>query len=136
MILTSYPLLDAFWTILEVVVFALWIWLVISIFVDIFRSHDLSGFAKALWVLGILIVPLLGVLIYLIARGGEMHERVLRAAQVQNEAIRQQLGGLGATSVSEELSRLADLRDRGVLSPEEFEAAKAKVLGANPTRSG
>ena len=67
MILSSYPLLDAFWTILEIVIFVLWIWLVISIFVDIFRSHDLSGFAKALWVLGIFVFPLVGVLIYLIA---------------------------------------------------------------------
>ncbi len=128
MILSSYPLLDAFWTILEVVIFVLWIWLVISIFVDIFRSHDLSGFAKALWVLGIFIVPLIGVLIYLIARGGEMHERTLRAVQAQNE-VQHHLRGFGGTaSVSEELSRLAELRDRGVLSPEEFEAAKAKVL--------
>ena len=129
MALTTYPLLDAFWTILEIVVFVLWIWLVISIFVDIFRSHDLSGVAKALWVLGILVLPLVGVLVYLIVRGGEMHDRALRSAQAQQEAMQHYFRHLsGGPSMADELNRLADLRDRGVLSPEEFETAKAKVL--------
>jgi hypothetical protein len=129
MVLTTYPLLDAFWTILEIVVFVLWIWLVISVFVDIFRSHDLSGVAKALWVLGIFLVPLVGVLVYLIVRGGEMHARALQGARAQQEMLRNYLSAPGgAPSMADELHRLADLRDRGVLTQEEFDTAKAKVL--------
>jgi hypothetical protein len=125
----SYPLLDAFWTILEVFFFALWIWLVISVFVDIFRSHDLSGFAKAVWVLFIFVLPLLGVLAYLIVRGGEMHERAIRMNQAQHQAMQSYARDLaGPTSVADELSKLAALRDQGVLSPEEFEVQKAKIL--------
>jgi cytochrome c-type biogenesis protein CcmH/NrfG len=128
----SYPLLDAFWTILEVFFFALWIWLVISVFVDIFRSHDLSGFAKALWVLFILVLPLFGVLAYLIVRGGEMHERAIRMNQAQHQAMQSYVRDLaGSTSVADELSKLAALRDQGVLSPEEFEVQKAKILDSN-----
>ena len=128
----SYPLLDAFWTILEIFFFVLWIWLVVSVYVDIFRSHDLSGFAKALWVIFIFLLPLLGVLVYLIARGGEMHERAVRMSQAQQEAIQHHLRTLaGPTSVADELSKLAELRDRGVLSPEEFEVQKAKILATS-----
>jgi hypothetical protein len=125
---TSYPLLDAFWTILEIFLFGLWIWLVVSIYIDIFRSHDLSGWAKAAWVLGILVFPLVGVLIYLIFRGGEMHERAIRTARAQNEAMQGYLRGIAGPSPADELHKLAELRDRGVLSPEEFETEKAKIL--------
>ena len=75
MIAYTYPLLSIFWTMLEFFFFVLWIWLLIYIFMDIFRSHDMGGFAKALWVLFVIILPFLGVLVYLIARGGSMHER-------------------------------------------------------------
>ena len=71
----SYPLLGAFWTILEIFLWVIWIWILIWIFIDIFRSRDLSGFSKALWFLFVLFIPLIGVLVYLIARGGSMHER-------------------------------------------------------------
>jgi hypothetical protein len=128
LIASSYPLLDAFWTILEIFLFVLWIWLVISVYVDIFRSHDLSGLAKAAWVLCILVFPLFGVLIYLIMRGGQMHERAARVHQMQNGAMQEYLRGFAGPSVADELHKLADLRDRGVLSPEEFEREKAKIL--------
>jgi hypothetical protein len=74
-IASSYPLLDAFWTILWFFLFVLWIWVVITVIIDIFRSRDMGGFAKALWFIFVIFVPLLGVLCYLIARGGTMHER-------------------------------------------------------------
>src|SRR5579862_6627105 len=86
---SSYPLLDAFLTMLWIFLFIIWIWLLIMVFSDIFRSRDLSGWGKALWVIGIIILPWLGVLIYLIARGGKMHERQIQAAQAQQEAFRQ-----------------------------------------------
>src|ERR1700684_3852695 len=71
----SYPLLDIFWTILEFFLWLVWIWVFVMVIFDIFRSHDLSGWAKALWVLFVAIIPLIGVLVYLIVRGGSMHER-------------------------------------------------------------
>jgi len=72
---SSYPLLNIFWTILEIFLWVIWFWILITVFIDIFRSPDLSGGAKALWFLFVLFIPLIGVLVYLIARGGSMHER-------------------------------------------------------------
>jgi ABC-type multidrug transport system fused ATPase/permease subunit len=130
MIAYTYPLLSIFWTMLEFFLFFLWIWLLIVIFGDIFRSHDLGGLAKALWVLFIIIVPYIGVLVYLIARGGSMHERAVAQAQRQQQAfddyVRQTAGG---SSQVDELAKLADLKSKGVLSDAEFEAQKAKLLG-------
>ena len=74
----SYPLLGVFWTILEIFLWVIWIWILIWVFIDIFRSQDLSGGAKALWFLFVLFIPLIGVLVYLIARGGSMAERAGR----------------------------------------------------------
>ncbi|MGZ4619924.1 MAG: SHOCT domain-containing protein [Frankiaceae bacterium] len=128
---TSYPLLNAFWTILEFFLLVLWIWLLIMVFIDIFRSADLSGGMKALWVLFVLILPLLGVLIYLIARGGKMHERARQQAQAQDEAFQQYVQQAAATappSRADQLTKLADLRDRGMISSEEFEREKARIL--------
>jgi hypothetical protein len=129
-IASSYPLLDAFWTILWIFLFFIWIWLLIVVFSDIFRSHDLSGGMKAFWCFFIIIIPWLGVLIYLIARGGKMHERQLRDAQTQEAQFReyvQQAASSGGDS-ADQLQKLADLRDRGVISEDEFQQQKAKVL--------
>ena len=71
----SYPLLNIFWTILEVFLLVIWFWILITVFIDIFRSPDMSGFAKALWFLFVLFIPLIGVLVYLIVYGGTMNER-------------------------------------------------------------
>ena len=125
----TYPILDIFWTMLEVFVFVLWIWLLIAIFTDIFRSHDLSGGGKAAWFIIVLIVPLLGVLIYLIVRGGSMHERAVAQAKQEQQDFDdyvRQVGGSGNTA--DQLSKLADLRAKGVLSEAEFDAEKAKLL--------
>jgi hypothetical protein len=129
MLATTYPLLDFFWTLLEIVLMVVWIWLAITVFFDIFRSHDMGGLAKALWVIFIIILPFLGILVYLIARGGQMHERADAAAARQHKAFNayvQQTAG--SSSSADELSKLADLREKGVLTPEEFEAQKAKIL--------
>jgi len=125
---SSYPLLNIFWTMFEIFLWVIWIWLLIMVFIDIFRSHDLSGLAKALWVLFVVIIPFLGVLVYLIARGGNMHERAERQAAQQDEALRTYAQQSGGTSSADQLAKLADLRDRGVISAEEFEREKAKVL--------
>ena len=130
---SSYPLLNLFWTMFEFFLWVIWIWILIWVFIDIFRSHDLSGWAKALWFLFVLIIPLVGVLVYLIVRGGSMHERAVQQARRQDEAARhyiQQAAASSPASTADQLAKLADLRDRGVISPEEFEREKAKVLAA------
>ena len=126
----SYPLLGAFWTILMIFLWVIWFWILITIFIDLFRSRDLSGWAKALWFIFILILPLIGVLVYLIARGGKMHEHAARDAQVQEQQFRQyvqEAAGSGE-STADQLSKLADLRERGVITADEFESQKAKIL--------
>ncbi|HEY2692139.1 MAG TPA: SHOCT domain-containing protein [Streptosporangiaceae bacterium] len=130
---SSYPVLSIFWTMIEFFLWVLWIWILIWIFIDIFRSHDLSGWAKALWFLFVLFIPLIGVLVYLIARGGSMQERAVQQAQQRDEAARsyiQQAAAESPASTADQLSKLADLRDRGVITAEEFEREKAKVLAA------
>ena len=132
----NYPLLDIFITTIYVVVFILWIMLVFQIMTDIFRSHDLSGFAKALWVLFLFVLPFLGAFIYLIVRGGKMHEHAGQAQQHQQQAFRQHVqqaaGTSGAAgspgSIADQLVKLADLKSQGVLTDAEFEQEKAKIL--------
>jgi membrane protein implicated in regulation of membrane protease activity len=125
----SYPLLSVFWTIFEIFLWVIWIWILITVFIDIFRSHDLSGWAKALWFLFVLFIPLVGVLVYLIVRGGKMHERAAQQAQQQNEQFRAYVqDAAGSQSSADQLTKLADLRDRGVITAEEFDSQKAKIL--------
>ena len=125
----SYPLLGVFWTILEIFLWVIWFWILITIFIDIFRSHDLSGGAKALWFVFVLFIPLIGVLVYLIARGGKMHERAVAQAQQQEQQFRSYVQETaGSETTADQLTKLADLRDRGVISAEEFEREKAKIL--------
>jgi membrane protein implicated in regulation of membrane protease activity len=127
----SYPLLGAFWTVFEIFLWIIWIWILIYVFIDIFRSHDLSGWAKALWFVFVLFIPLIGVLVYLIARGGEMQQRAQQQAQQQDQEVRryiQQTANEGNSA--DQLAKLADLRDRGVITADEFEREKAKVLAA------
>jgi len=110
--------------------FFIWIWLLIVVFGDIFRSHDLGGFAKALWVIFVIVVPYLGVFVYLIARGHKMSEHALESAQAQDAAQRQYIQSAAGTSASaaDEIARLAELKSQGVISDAEFEQAKAKAL--------
>ena len=133
MIASSYPVLDAFLTMLYFFLFIIWIWLLITVFIDIFRSRDMGGGAKALWVIFVIILPFLGVFVYLIARGGKMHERAAAEAAQQQKAfdayVRQAAGTEGADTASQ-LSKLADLKAQGTITDAEFEAQKAKVLAS------
>ena len=125
----NYPVLSLFWTMLEFFLFVIWIWLLISIFIDIFRSHDIGGFAKALWCLFVIVLPFLGVLIYLIARGGGMHERSVNEAKAQQRAFDEYVRQTaGSSSAASELATLAQLHDQGKLTDADFEKAKAKIL--------
>jgi hypothetical protein len=129
MLASSYPLLNTFWTILYFFVFFLWLMILFRVIWDVFRSHDLGGLGKAGWLLFILVLPFLGVFVYLIARGGSMHERDVRVAQAQSQALRswvQETGGGGSTA--DELAKLADLRTKGVINDDEFDRAKSKLL--------
>jgi hypothetical protein len=125
----AYPLLGVFWTILELFLWVIWFWVLIYVFVDIFRSPDLSGVGKALWFLFVLLIPLIGVLAYLIVRGGEMHDRSAQQAHRQDEAFRSYVQeAADPQTPADQLAKLADLRDRGVITNAEFEREKAKVL--------
>ncbi len=130
----QYPILDFFLTMLYFFLFVIWIWLLITVFIDIFRSHDIGGWAKALWVIFVIILPFLGVFVYLIARGSKMHERAAAEAAQQQQAfdqyVRQAAGTPGASS-ADQLKKLADLKDQGVLTDAEFEAQKSKILATN-----
>jgi len=125
----DYPLLSVFLTMLEIAAFIIWIWLVIFVFIDIFRSHDMGGFTKALWIIFVILLPLLGVLVYLIARGGGIHERSAAEAQQQEADFRAYVQETAPSpSAADEMAKLADLKASGALSDAEYEAAKAKVL--------
>ncbi len=129
MLAYTYPLLNIFWTMLWFFAFYIWIWLLIVVFADIFRSHDMGGFAKALWVIFVILVPLLGILIYLIARGDKMHERAAeQAAQEQKAFDKYVKETAGGSSSADQLAKLADLKTSGAITDAEFEAAKAKIL--------
>ena len=133
MLASSYPVLDAFLTMLYFFLFIIWIWLLIMVFMDVFRSHDMGGWAKALWVIFIIVLPFLGVFVYLIARGGSMHERAAAQAAEQQKAFDQyvkQAAGTPGESSADQLHKLADLKSQGVLTEAEFEAQKAKILAS------
>jgi len=133
MLAYSYPLLGVFWSMLWFFLFIVWIWLLIVIFADIFRSQDIGGFAKALWVIFIIILPFLGVFVYLIARGGKMQEHAVQQAKDQDQAMRAYIQDVNATSgggTADQLAKLNDLKNQGVLTDAEFEAQKAKLLAS------
>jgi hypothetical protein len=131
MVLATFGSGQVFLSMLWFFLFFIWIWLLIVVFGDIFRSHDMGGGAKTLWVLFIIILPYLGVFVYLIARGGKMHEHAMQAAQQQDQMMRQyiQSATAGSSGPADELSKLADLKAKGVIDDAEFQQMKAKVLG-------
>jgi type VI protein secretion system component VasK len=126
----DYPLLGAFWTMFWFFIWILWIILLFRVFGDIFRSHDLSGWAKAAWLIFVILVPFLGVFVYLIARGHAMSQRDVDQAQARQQAFNSYVQEVAATggSTADELTKLAELKDRGVISVAEFEVQKAKIL--------
>lgn len=124
--MSGYPLLDAFWTMFLFFCWVLWIFLVIWVLMDIFRSRDISGWAKAGWTVLVILLPLVGVLAYEIVHGDHLfgvRGRYSADARAQDEAYRP-----NGTSGASDLSKLADLHDRGVISDAEFERGKEKIL--------
>jgi hypothetical protein len=131
MIAYDYPILGLFWTMLIFFLWFAWIMLLFRVFADIFRTKDMGGFAKALWSIFVLIVPFLGVFIYLIVRGRSMADRDYAEARAEQEAFQayvQQTAGTPA-GTADELTKLAQLKSQGVITDAEFAQQKAKLLG-------
>jgi hypothetical protein len=127
---------DAIGAIFWFMLLVAWFWLVIAILTDLFRDQSLSGWAKGLWCLFVILLPWLGVLVYMIVRGATVHERSLEHAQRSDQEFRRHVQEVAQpASVADELAKLADLHDRGVISDADFEAAKTKLLGQSPTPS-
>ena len=130
---TDYPVLNVFWTIFEIFAFVIWFWLLFVILTDVFRSSDLSGWGKAGWTIFVIFLPVIGILTYLIIRGPSMHERSAQQARQQEEAFRsyvQEAAGSPPSS-ADQLAKLADLRQRGVITANEFEQEKSKILASH-----
>jgi hypothetical protein len=131
MIFAEWQVGQLLWSMLWFTLFFLWIWVVVMVFADIFRSRDLSGWAKGLWTIFVIFLPWLGVLAYLIARGHKMTEHRLQEAEAADQAMQAYIRNTVATpstSPASDLSALAELRDRGVIDESEFQAMKQRVV--------
>ncbi|MEI8238582.1 MAG: SHOCT domain-containing protein [Actinomycetota bacterium] len=127
--IATFGVLQVFFSMLWFFLFIVWIMLVFRVYADIFRSDDMGGVAKAIWVIVCIIFWVLGPMIYIIARGSKMAEHEIKAAQAQETAVRQYIQQTaGTTSVADELHRLSELKDKGVISDAEFQALKAKAI--------
>ncbi len=120
---------DIVWSIFWLFLMVAWFWVMISVVADIFRSKDMNGAAKAIWVAFVILIPWLGVLSYLIVRGDKMHEHNVEAMNKMEEAQKDYIRSIANVSAADELERLAALKDKGVLTDEEFSSQKAKILG-------
>jgi hypothetical protein len=130
MVLAEFGTGQVFWSMLWLFLFVIWVWLLFVVFGDIFRSEDLSGWGKALWSIFIIVVPYLGIFVYLIARGHKMQQHQVEAAAAQDQAMKAYIRnatGSGGSAV-DQLARLAELREKGVISEEEFQQLKAKAM--------
>ena len=133
MLAYDYPILGAFLTMMFFFVWIIWLFLLFRVVIDVFRSDDLGGFSKALWLLFVIFLPYLGVFVYLIARGHKMTERDIAQAQAQKASMDEYVRSVASTStsgggVAAELEKLAALKDQGVLTQAEFDQQKAQLL--------
>ena len=128
LVAADYPFLDVFWSIVVFFAWLAWIWIAITCFADIFRRHDIGGWHKAVWVVFIIVVPFLGVLVYLIAQHDGMRERTLAQAKAQQAAMDQYVRETAGGSASE-IAKAKELLDSGAINQQEFDAIKAKALG-------
>ncbi|HEY3142940.1 MAG TPA: SHOCT domain-containing protein [Acidimicrobiales bacterium] len=129
MVLAEWQVGQVLWSMLWFTLFFLWIWVVIMVFADIFRSPDMGGFAKAIWTLFVIFVPVLGVLAYLIVRGPKIGEHHMQDAQLADDRMQAYVRQAAATPTSD-LGALVDLRDRGVIDDAEFESMKQRVVAS------
>lgn len=129
-VFADFNLGDALLTVLGIFFVVIWIWILITVLVDLFRDHELSGWAKAAWVFFLVFLPVITVLIYLIARGSGMRDRALAEQRHMQQATDAYIREVAHSSPVEELHRLDELRARGAISQEEFDRLKARVLAA------
>ena len=125
---TNWGVGEVLITMLWFMFFFIWVWIAISVIIDIFRSHDMGGIHKAIWLLVVFIFPFLGVFIYLIVRGGKMSQHAAEAAKQQDDAMKAYIRNAAGTTPADELHRLDDLKSRGVINEEEFQRLKAKIV--------
>ena len=123
------PLLNIFWSIFMFFLLVAWIWVIVGVISDVFRSKDLGGVEKALWVLGIIAIPWLGVLAYIVIRGQGMAERNAQAVADAENMRRAYLQDVVGVSTADELTKLAELKDKGIITDAELQAQKARLLG-------
>jgi hypothetical protein len=129
MLIAEFGTGQVFWSVLWITLFIIWIWLLFAIFGDIFRSDDLSGWGKAIWSIFIIFVPYLGVFVYLIARGHKMQEHAVQSAAAQEAALQEHIRSVtGSGSAVDQLAKLAELRDKGVIDEAEFQQLKAQAM--------
>ena len=127
LIAADYPFLDVLWTIIVFFAWVAWIWIAITCFIDIFRRHDIGGGTKALWVVFIVVIPFLGVLVYLIAQHDGLRERSVKQAQDQQAAFDKYVKDTAGGSAAE-IAKAKELLDAGTITQEEFDSIKAKAL--------
>jgi hypothetical protein len=128
-VIADFGLGEALLTVIEIFFFVIWIWILITILTDLFRDHELSGWAKAGWMLFLVVVPFIAALVYLIARGSGMRDRTIKAqaeARHHYESLVRETAG--SSSPADELAKLSDLKEKGAISDEEFARAKQKLL--------
>lgn len=121
---------DILWSIFVLFLLIAWFWVLISVVADVFRSQDISGVAKALWIGFVITIPWLGVLVYIIARGDRMQEHAVDAMARAEETRRSYIRSVAQVSPADELAKLTELKEKGVLTEAEFAAQKARVLSA------
>ena len=127
-IIADFGLGEALLVVLEIFFIVIWIWILITVLIDLFRDHELSGWWKAVWVFFLVFLPVITVLIYLIARGGGMRERAIAEQKHVQQASDEYIRSVAGSSPVDQLHRLDELRARGAITPEEFERMKARVL--------
>ncbi len=128
MVIADFTLGDALLTVLEIFLLVIWFWILITIFADLFRDHELSGWAKAAWVFCLIVLPYLGALIYLIARGKGMRERSIKEQAEARKHFDSYVRETAGTSPVDDLHKLSELKDKGAISDAEYEKMKAKIV--------
>ena len=127
-IAADYPFMDVFWSMIIFFFWVIWIWIVVTVLIDIFRRDDIGGWAKAAWVIFVVILPWLGVLIYLIVESDGMRERSMKQAQAQKRELDDYVRDAAGGGSAGEIAKAKELLDTGAITQDEFQALKAKAL--------
>jgi hypothetical protein len=127
-VMADFGLGEALLVVLEIFFIVVWIWVLITVLIDLFRDHELSGWAKAVWVFFLVFLPVIAVLVYLIVRGGGMRQRAIEEQRHMQKATDEYIRSVAGSSPVDELHKLNDLRERGAISQAEFDSLKARIV--------